>query len=79
MTRAQKKMTKFMLTYGDKGWQSFADDSETIECVCALHNLGIVRVNCETGQMRLISREKACRFLGLPIVYNSNITWEYDG
>jgi len=65
MTRTQKKMAKFMLTYGDKGWQSFADDRETVECVCALHNLGIVRVN-EFQQMRLISREKACRFLGLP-------------
>ncbi len=68
----EKKMAKFMLTYGDKGWQSFASDSLTVECVCALHNLGIVRVN-EFGQMRLISREKACRFLGLPIVYKENI------
>lgn len=51
----------FALKYPDS-WHSFASDRETVESVCAAHNLGIVEVSTISNQFRLKSAEKARRY-----------------
>lgn len=56
----QKKMINFVLNYD--GWQTYSTDKLTVEIVCSLVNLGILKLN-NFGQMKLKSREHANRFM----------------
>lgn len=60
MNRLQKDTIEFLLEHKGE-WLTFAKDRDTIESVCALHNLGIVEVS--KGRVTLKSKEKANRFL----------------
>jgi hypothetical protein len=53
-------MINFVLNYD--GWQTYATDKLTVEIVCSLVNLGILKLN-NFGQMKLKSREHANRFM----------------
>ncbi len=61
MTKSQRKLVEFAIKHPGK-WHSYYDNRETVEIVCATHNLGIIKVN-EFGQFRLKSEEAARRFL----------------
>ena len=54
-------LIKFLKKYPNK-WHSYATDRDTIECICATANIGILKLN-EHGQMRLKSIVKANDFL----------------
>jgi hypothetical protein len=61
MAKAQIKLVKFLVKYSNK-WHSFASDYNTVSLVCACSNLGILKTN-NFGQMKLVSLEKADRWL----------------
>jgi hypothetical protein len=57
----QKLAVKFLIKHPEK-WHTYATDSQTVEVVCSLSNLGIAKIN-STGQWKLKSAEHAERFL----------------
>ena len=50
MNTCQKKLLRFANKYPKL--HSFADDAKTVEAVCGLHNLKLVRVH-NTGQFKI--------------------------
>lgn len=58
--KKQIDMVKFLLKYSGK-WHIFAKDRETIETICACHNLGILKIK---GDMMILkSKMAALQFL----------------
>ena len=60
MLSEQKTMVKFLRRYPGE-WHTFHNDRDTIELVCALHNLGIATVKGDMFILR--SAEKADRWM----------------